>query len=281
MNGVGGSCVYCTQRNGTFGASADKTQMYSTAEGWRGLGPGYAVINGMHSTDGCQAIRMTSSEGGTRSILIVRNSTFEGNAQGPRFGGKMDDKPPTGKMGAFCLFENNYSTESKNGCGGARIGEGIHMIIRGNTFEGCTGNGIMLYTTGAYLRIEGNLFKDNALAAIDTETSDPCDTKIDLGGGLADVWEIDPAGAFYGASAAARAAAPSCGQNTFQNNGGGIDVVNRRIGTPQVVLKAENNFWKYTSGGQVLTRTSVAEVLANDVSGNVDVDPLGVDPNSP
>jgi PKD repeat protein len=271
-NGVGGSCQFCTSRNNTFGPSADKTQMYSTADGRNSNAPGFLVINGMHSTDGCQAIRMTSSDGGTKSILIVRNSRFEGNAQGPRFGGKMDDKPPAGKAGAFCIYENNYSTESKNGCGGIRVGEGIHMIIRGNTFENCTGNGIMLYTTAAYLRIEGNLFKNNAQAAIDTDISDPCDTKIDLGGGLVDVWEIDPTGAFYGASAAARVAVPSYGQNTFQGNGGGHDVVNRLTGTPQAVLKAENNFWDHSD---------VSSVLSNDVTGSVDVDPLGANINNP
>jgi len=268
-NGVGGSCLFCTSRNNTFGASEDKTQMYNTADGRNSNAPGFLVIDGMHSTDASQAIRMTSSDSGTKSILIVRNSHFEGSAQGPRFGGKMDNKPPNGSAGAFCIYENNYSTESKNGCGGIRVGEGIHMIIRGNTFEGCAGDGIMLYTTGAYLRIEGNLFKDNVKDAIDTDISDPCETKIDLGGGLVDVWEIDPAGAFYGASAAARVAVPSYGENTFQGNGGagGIDVVNRLIGTPQIVLKAENNFWDHTD---------VSSVLSHDVSGSVDVDPLGV-----
>jgi hypothetical protein len=275
MNGVGGACQYCTSRNNTFGASADKTQMYNTAEGWRGLGPGYAVICGMHSTDASQSIRMTSSEGGTKSILIVRNGTFEGSAQGPRFGGKMDDKPPAGKAGAFAIFENNYATSTKNGsCGGMRIGEGIHMIVRGNTFEGATAHGIYCYNSGAFLRIEGNLFKDNGLDAFTTSITDPCDAKYDLGGGLVDVWEIDPAGSFYGASAAARAAVPSYGQNTFQNNGGagGRDVVNEFSGTPQVTIKAENNFWDHTD---------VSSVLSNDVSGSFDVDPLGVNINNP
>jgi len=262
FNGVGGACMYCTSRNNTFGPSADKTQMYNTADGWRSLGPGIAVIDGMHSTSGNQAIRMTSSNSGTQSMLIVRNSLFEGDAQGPRFGGK---------EGAVCIYENNYSTETKNGGGGARIGEGIHIIVRNNTFENCTGHGISFYTTGVFARIEGNLFKNNALDAINTDTSDPCETNIDLGGGTAvNTWQYVPAAirTLYGIGPGAIAVS-SYGQNTFQTNGGagGRDVVNAMIGTPQPVLKAENNFWDHSD---------VASVLSNDVTGNVDVDPLGV-----
>jgi len=270
MNGVGGSCVYCTLRNSTYGSSADKTFMFDNHDGWRHLAPAIDVIDGMHSTDASQAIRQTSSEGGTKSILIVRNGLFEGSAQGPRFGGHMDDKPPAGKSGAVCIFENNYATTTKGGnCGGMRIGEGIHIWVRNNTFENSSSHGIYFYTTGVIARIEGNIFQNNTANALDTNTEDPCETKIDLGGGLADVWEVDPAGTFYGASAAARAAVPSYGQNTFHLNGGSgnIDVINSLIGTPQTVLKAENNFWDHTD---------VSSVLSNDVSGNVDVDPLGV-----
>jgi len=282
MNGVGGACQYCTSRNNTFGTSADKTQMYNTAEGWRGLGPGYAVICGMHSTDASQAIRMTSSEGGTRSILIVRNSHFEGNAQGPRFGGKMDSKPPEGAMGAFSIFENNYATTTKGGsCGGMRIGEGIHMIVRKNIFENSSSFGVYTYSSGAFVRFEQNMFINNESGGVTTSITEGMDINYDLGGGLVDVWEIDPAGSFYGASAAARTAVPSCGQNTFQDNGAGLGLINEISDSPQPTVKAENNFWKYTSGGQVLTRTTVAAVLANDVTGSVDVDPLGIDPNSP
>jgi len=273
FNGVGGACQYCTSRNNTFGSSVDKTQMYLTAEGWRGLGPASAVICGMHSTDASQSIRMTSSEGGRKSILIVRNSWFGGSAQGPRFGGKMDDSPPNGISGAFCIFENNYSTTTKGGsCGGMRIGEGIHMIVRNNILENSNSYGVYTYSDGASVRFEHNIFRNNAEGGVITGSNDTAaNINYDLGGGLVDVWEIDPAGTFYGASAAARVAVPSCGQNTFQGNGV-ADLINNIAVSPQPVVKAENNFWDHSD---------VASVLANDVSGSVDVDPLGVDPNSP
>jgi PKD repeat protein len=271
MNGVGGACMYCTQRNNTFGASADKTQMYSNAQGWRGLGPGIAVICGMHSTNGNQAIRQTSSEGGTRSMLIVRNSLFEGDAQGPRIGGKMDSKPPIGISGAVNIFENNYCTESKSGSvGGMRIGEGIHAIVRNNTFENCGAFGVYTYPSGAFVRFEYNIIRNNEAGGLTTGGCDGIDINYDLGGGLVDVWEVDPTG-IYGASAAARVAAPSAGQNTFNGNGV-ADFINEISESPQPAVKAENNFWDHST---------VADVLANDVSGAADVDPLGVNPNSP
>jgi len=269
FNGVGGACMYCTSRNNTFGASNDKTQMYLTADGWRQQGPASAVICGMHSTDASQSIRMTSSEGGRKAILVVRNSWFGGSAQGPRFGGKMDDNPPNGLSGAFCIFENNYSTTTKGGsCGGMRIGEGIHMIVRNNILENSNSYGVYTYSDGASVRFEHNIFRNNAEGGVITGSNDTAENiNYDLGGGLVDVWEIDPAGTFYGASAAARAAVPSCGQNTFQGNGV-ADLINNIAVSPQPVVKAENNFWDHSD---------VASVLANDVSGNVDVDPLGVD----
>ena len=265
MNGVGGSCMYCTQRNGTFGSSADKTQMYSTADGYRSLGPGIAVICGMHSTNGNQPIRMTSSNSGTQSMLIVRNSIFEGDSQGVRLGGK---------EGAVAIFENNYGTETKNGsCGGIRIGEGIHAIIRNNIFENSTAFGMYFYTTGAFVHVQGNLIKNNGADGVNTDVSDPCDTHIDLGGGSPmNPWQYVPAAirTLYGIGPGA-VATSSCGQNTFQGNVG-RDVVNALTGTPQPVLKAENNFWDHST---------VAEVQSLDVTGNVDVDPLGINPNNP
>jgi hypothetical protein len=151
-----------------------------------------------------------------------------------------------------------------------RIGEGIHAIVRNNTFENCGAFGVYTYPSGAFVRFEYNIIRNNEAGGLTTGGCDGIDINYDLGGGLVDVWEVDPTG-IYGASAAARVAAPSAGQNTFNGNAV-ADFINEISESPQPAVKAENNFWDHST---------VADVLANDVSGAADVDPLGVNPNSP
>jgi PKD repeat protein len=251
-NGVSGSCVACTSRNCTFGASTDKTFMNSTAEGWRGLAPSLLVISGMHSTDGTQPIRVGSDD--KSSMTIVRNSTFLGNSAGPRFGGNQ----------STIIFENNYSSTQKGNDGGLRIGEQVRCIVRHNTLENCGGYGIWCHGTGAYARIENNIITGNDKDGVEALG----ESSYDLGGGSVEVfWTKNPA-SMYGIGPGGTAA-PSCGRNTITGNGL-YDLRNGIDGTPQPEVKAENNFWDHST---------VSEVLSSDVSGNVDVDPLGVNIN--
>jgi len=269
INGVGGSCVDCVVRNCTYGASADKTIMIPNHAGWRNLAPSKIVICGMHSTNASAPIRSTSSEDGTQSLLVVRNSTFQGSTQGPRLGGR---------QGAVAIFENNYGTTTKSGnVGGVRIGEGIHVIVRNNTFENSGrynnygGYGIYSYGSnsgGAFARIENNIIRNNAGGGFTTGTSSSSECNFDLGGGLVDVWQYVPQWVrdYYGVGPGA-AAATGAGRNTIKGNGGAYsrDVINEMTGSPQPVLKAEYNYWDHIT---------VGDVLNFDVSGAVDVDPV-------
>jgi len=243
-NGVGGSCVDCTSRNCTFGASEDKTFMNSTADGRRGLAPSRLVISGMYSVGGNQPIRVT---GQADSLTVVRNSTFLGNSQGPRFGGE----------NSLVLFENNYSNVDKNGVGGIRLGDRQCAYLRGNTFENSVGAyGVLVFATGAYIRAENNIIRNNAAGGIMIETAAVADCNVDFGGGLVDVY------ANSGLTGIGVTPASSIGRNTIKSNTG-YDLINQMTAG---IVKAENNFWDHTDP---------ASILSIDVSGAADVTPVG------
>jgi len=260
MNGVGGSCVDCIARNCTYGASMDKTILITNAAGWRNLAPSKIVICGMHKTGAGKSIRSTSSNAGTQSLLVVRNGTFGGEASSY-------NARTSGSQGAVAIFENNYCTSTRKGHG-VWIDEGIHAIIRNNTFENSGGYGIYGYSSGAFARIENNLIRNNAGGGFTTGTCSAANSNFDLGGGLADIWQYVPQWArnYYGVGPGA-AAATGAGRNTIKGNGTvyGRDVINEMTGSPQPVLKAEYNYWDHIT---------VGDVLNFDVSGAVDVDPV-------
>jgi len=246
MNGGRNECVECIIRDCAYGNSQDKVLMYNG-----GGDLGSAVINNVRIANGNQPIRMT---GGGR--LVVRNCLFTGvNSQGPRFGGEKN----------FLIFENNVSDNVKSGI---RLTDKIRAIVRYNTFKntiGDNGNGGGM-----------NIFGDNyAVRAYENECINcspysvhaaPKGFQVDLGGGAADVfewsswWLSDPNESF---DPNVYAIVPSVGRNIF--NSSGVDIYNNMEDGTEI--KAEGNFWD---------NSDVSSVLSNDVSGNVDVDPLGV-----
>jgi len=243
-NGVGGSCVDCTARNCTFGASSDKTFMNSTADGRSGLAPSRLVISGMYSVGGNQPIRVT---GQADSMTVVRNSTFIGDSQGPRFGGE----------NSLVLFENNYSNVDKNGAGGIRISDRQCAYLRGNTLENSIGaSGVLILNTGAYVRAENNIIMNNAGGGFVIQPVAVADCNVDLGGGLIDVY------ANSGLTGPGAIPVSSIGRNTIKGNTG-YDLINQITGG---TVKAENNFWDHTDP---------PSILSIDVSGAADVSPVG------
>lgn len=196
---------------------------------------GKAVIAGCYSYNGNQPIRMTGT-----GILVVRNCEFAGSSNnGPRFGGNTN----------LVIFENNYSHGTKSGL---RLSDWVSIIVRNNTIEDCSQYGIRTqYTDDVLARIENNIItgNKNGVYLLDNKV------QMDLGGGLL---EIHRHGLLSGPGTAP---APSAGGNTLNGNSP-YDLTNRSSDT----VKAEGNFWDHST---------VAEVLANDVSGPADVDPLG------
>jgi parallel beta-helix repeat protein len=184
--------------------------------------------------------------GGTnKSLLIVRDSMFIGESQGPRFGGEE----------GIVIFENNYSSVAKRGGAGIRLGEEVKALIRNNTLEGSNDYGIWLHGTGAQVRVENNIIRNNGVGGVFIDGP----TNMDLGGGSVDVYAN---GMLFGPGTAA---APSAGGNVLTGNTP-YDVIN--ASDPAVEVKAELNVWDHDE---------VGAVEALDVQGPVDVDPLGID----
>jgi hypothetical protein len=197
-------------------------------------GLGAMVINGCYSFDGKQPIRMTG-----RGVLAVRNCEFAGSRNnGPRFGGKEN----------LVIFENNYSHNTKSGL---RLSDGVSAIIRNNKIENCTAYGIRTQSASAILaRIENNTIMSNVEGVYLMDNN----VQMDLGGGLLDIHGY---GLFLGPGITP---ASSTGGNILTENSP-FDLNNNSSRT----VMAENNIWDHLT---------VVEVLANDVNGAADVEPL-------
>jgi len=211
------------------------------------------VINNITSTGGNQPIRC--SGGG---MFVVRNSTFRGHSNGPRYGGE----------NTTVIFENNLSTiyGTDNINHGLRLSENTNAWIRYNTMENCINYGIAVLNGDCQVRAEYNTITgctDGGVISVD-------EAVMDLGGGLVDIFR-DAEPWLPAAQYPTTEPTASTGRNTFTGNGAtGIDVINDAyITTPgDILMTAEDNFWDHTT---------VSAVQTNDISGNVDVDPLGVD----
>ena len=241
FNGSGNKCIDCIARDCTYGASQDKTFMYGG-----GGSLSSAVICGMHSTNGNQPIRMT---GGGR--LVVRNSTFLGDgSSGPRFGGESN----------IVIFENNTSDGTRNG---VRVSDKANVLIRNNTMKNCTDYGIYGFNDGYYIRAENNTLLNNATANVFCEEQG----QADFGGGSLDVFR-DAEDWLPAAQYPTTDVIASIGRNDFSRSG--VDVINSMYDqvAGDVTMTAEDNFWDHTT---------VGDVVLYDVSGDVDVDPLGID----
>ena len=197
-------------------------------------GLGAMVISGCYSYDGNQPIRMTG-----RGILVVRNCEFAGSGNnGPRFGGKEN----------LIIFEKNYSHGTKSGL---RLSDWVNIIVRNNIIENCSQYGIRTQSTDDILaRIENNVITNNTRGIYIVDNK----VQMDLGGGSLDIHRYNVH------SGPGTAPAPSMGGNILTGNVP-YDLDNNSSRT----VMAENNIWDHTT---------VAEVLANDVHGNVDVDPM-------
>jgi hypothetical protein len=172
-------------------------------------------------------------------LIVVRDCEFAGSSNnGPRFGGS----------GTLVIFENNWSHGTKSGL---RFQDSIKALVRNNRIENCTQYGVRYYAdTTSLARFENNIMTSNA-----HNLDIPLSAQVDLGGGLLDIHQDGWLGTDPGTDPA-----PSVGGNTLQGNVG-YDVANSS--SP---VKAERNFWDHST---------VADVLLYDVSGSVDVDPLG------
>jgi PKD repeat protein len=245
FNGAGNVCIQCISRDNTYGGSTDKTFMIGS-----GGSLGSAVICGMDSTNGNQPIRVTGG-----GMYIVRNSTFRGNSQGPRFGGE----------GNLIIFENNLSTNNGQDTmdNGVRISDSAFALIRHNTIENCENYGIYGFNDGYYIRAEYNTISGCGSASVFCEEKGV----VDLGGGLVDVFE-DAGPWLPAATYPTTDPIASEGRNDFSRTG--VDVINSTYETTpgDLTMKAENNFWDHST---------VGDVTSYDITGVVDVDPLGID----
>ena len=183
--------------------------------------------------------------------LVVRNSTFLGDGgSGPRFGGESN----------IIIFENNTSDGPRNGI---RVSDKANVLIRNNTMKNCSDYGIYGFNDGYYIRAENNTLLNNTLANVFCEEKG----QADFGGGLLDVFRGAepwlPAAQYPTTDVIA-----SIGRNDFSRNG--VDVINSMYDqvAGDVTMTAEDNFWD---------NTTVGDVVLYDVSGDVDVDPLGID----
>ena len=197
-------------------------------------GLGDMVISGCYSCDGNQPIRMTGA-----GLMVVRNCEFTGSRNnGPRFGGKEN----------LVVFENNYSHGTKSGL---RLSDEVSAIVRNNIIENCLQFGIRTQSTKDILaRIENNIITGNTNGVYLLDNN----VQMDLGGGSLNIHR------HHKHSGPGTTPIPSVGGNTITGNMP-CDVNNKSSRT----VKAENNVWDHKT---------VAEVLANDVNGDVDVDPL-------
>jgi ligand-binding sensor domain-containing protein len=239
FNGDGNHCIDCVARGCTYGSSDDITVMVS-----HGGSQFSAVINNMYSMNGFQPIRMAGG-----GFLVVRNSNFLGEgSQGPRFGGESN----------IIIFENNYST-SRNGI---RVSDKANVLIRNNTMDACQDYGIYAFSNGYIIRAEGNSITSCGMGSVLAENKG----YVDLGGGTLDVFR-DAEPWLPAAEYPTTEPIASPGRNTFHRTG--VDVTNNtyEVVPGDLTMSAENNFWD---------NSSVGGVLAEDVSGDVDVDPLGV-----
>jgi len=135
------------------------------------------------------------------------------------------------------IFENNTLHDSQYGI---RVYGKVQAVIRGNVLRPGS-YGVYAYEN-ARVRLERNEFQDARSAGVFLKD----DVQADLGGGCVNI---------NGDSTA------SPGLNILKGNRS-KDLANQTADT----VKAENNVWDHAT---------VAEVLAEDVSGPVDVEPLG------
>jgi parallel beta-helix repeat protein len=142
-----------------------------------------------------------------------------------------------GAEGMLILFENNRVNDSKYGL---RVYGSVQAIIRENYFENNSRNGIYIYDK-ARVSLEKNNFLSSGNIGILLEDS----VLADLGGG-----EVSIDGKSI----------TSGGENVL-NGSRSKDLVNNTV----FEVKAENNIWDHTT---------VTEVVANDIWGEIDVDPL-------
>ena len=193
------------------------------------------VISDCYSYNGNQPIRMTGG-----GLLVVRHCEFTGGSNnGPRFSG----------TGNLVIFEKNWSHEAKSG---VRLNNDVSAIIRNNRIENCSQYGVRIYNANndTWARMENNVIINNAEGVFIESLG-----WVDLGGGLLDIHRN---GLHTGPGTEP---APSAGGNTLRGNLP-YDLANGSSHT----VKAENNLWDHTT---------VPEVMAIDVSGPADVDPLG------
>jgi len=142
-----------------------------------------------------------------------------------------------GAEGMLILFENNRVNDAKYGL---RVYGSVEMIVSENYFENNSQNSIYAYDK-AKVSLEKNNFLSSGNIGILLEDS----VLADLGGG--DV-SIDGKSIISG------------GQNVLKGSQS-KDLVNNTV----FKVKAENNSWDHST---------VSEVIANDIWGDVDVDPL-------
>jgi len=142
-----------------------------------------------------------------------------------------------GAEGMLILFENNQVNDAKYGL---RVYGSVQTIVTENYFENNSQNGIYVYDK-ATVSLEKNNFLSSGNIGILLEDS----VLVDLGGG-----EVSIDGKSI----------TSGGENVLKGSKS-KDLVNNSV----FEAKAENNSWDHST---------ITEVIANDVWGDVDVDPL-------
>jgi len=142
-----------------------------------------------------------------------------------------------GAEGMLILFENNQVNDAKYGL---RVYGSVQTIVTENYFENNSQNGIYVYDK-ATVSLEKNNFLSSGNIGILLEDS----ALVDLGGG-----EVSIDGKSI----------TSGGENVLKGSQS-KDLVNNTV----FEVKAENNSWDHST---------VTEVIANDIWGDVDVDPL-------
>jgi parallel beta-helix repeat protein len=134
------------------------------------------------------------------------------------------------------VFENNTHS---NCLRGARFAGSVQAIVRNNAFTSNNRAGLQLYGS-ARASVYGNTFTNNSDGGVWVYES----AQADLGGGSLSI---------------SGQTVSSAGGNTLK--GSGRDLRNET----STLVRAERNCWD---------RTTVAEVISQDTSGSVDVDPI-------
>ncbi|MHC4160029.1 MAG: hypothetical protein ACYSSO_13235, partial [Planctomycetota bacterium] len=257
VNGAGNGCQDCVMRGLTSQVSGDKALMISgMGDGEEDDCPPRIVITGHTSSGDNQPQRMT--RGDYHGLLVVRKCNISGDSQGPDYSGENN----------MLIFEDNTSSITKSGSSAClRLEENIQAIVRHNTLTNGNAWGININPGDQNVRAYYNTITGNNAGGVSIGSD--VDQEIDFGGGAVDVWDQaypghDPVPIVPNQfTRPGCTTASSCGQNTITGNGG-YDIDNAAT----VTVMAENNFWD---------NTTVSAVQTNDVDGNVDVDPLGVD----